>query len=479
MRFRDYIKTSFKNIWRQKVRSFLTIIAIVIGALAVISVLSIVFGAKEVFMQELQSQGMFTQVWVTSYQENMGGGGPFGENAQEVSGDQKKIDDKAVEDLKKLNHVKSVSPSIRIWNLETVRAKEGNGKRIRADVEAYEPEGSMKKDIVAGRDLKSDDGRVVLISSDIAESFGWENPGDAVSKKVIFTTKKGYQGEGAEVPPPNSDKNAWEAMKDKSIDIEAEIIGIIPPPGPGSSSSMSISLNWGRKISSWSNWEWDEEKAKAYEARMRASGASNWDMKNCQECQVLKTESEIDNQGYSMAYVEVDDSKNTESVAEEVKKMGFGAMTAQDMIAMFTRVATIIAGVLAAIGAISLGVATIGIINTMVMATMERTREIGVMRACGATRKTIRRLFMFEAASLGFLGGVLGVLSGIGISKVANFFLNRMLASEKMAATNIISLPWWLILAAITLTTLLGLLSGLYPAHRAARLDPVEALRYE
>ena len=478
MRFFDYIRISFKNIWRQKVRSFLTIIAIVIGALAVISVLSIIFGAKEVLMQELASEGMFTQIWVTSSQGNMGGKGPL-DGEQEVSADQKKIDDATVADFKKLNHVSDVSPAIRIWNFETVRSKDGGGKRIKADVEAYEPGKGMDKEMVAGRNLKGDDARVLLVSSDVAKSFGYENPEDAIGKKVIFTTKKGYQGDGAQVPIPGSDKNEWEKMKEKSVDIEAEIVGITPPPGPGSNGSMFISMAWGKKICSWSNWEWDETKAKEYEQRMKSSGASKWDTKDCQECQVLKTESEIDRQGYSMAYIEVDDSKNTQAVAEEVKKKGFGAMTANDMIQMFTRIAYIVAGVMAAIGAISLGVATIGIINTMVMATMERTREIGVMRACGATRKTIRRLFMFEAATLGFLGGLLGVVSGIGISKIANYFINRALAGQKMAATNIISLPWWLILAAIGITTLLGILSGFYPAHRAAKLDPVEALRYE
>lgn len=481
MRFRDYIKTSFKNIWRQKVRSFLTIIAIVIGALAVISVLSLIFGAKEVFLKELESQGTFTQVWVTRNQENLGGGGgPFGGGGgQEVSENQKKIDDAAVENFKKMNHVVGVSPSLRIWEFESARAKDGGGKRIRADIEAYEPGKGIDKEIVAGRNLKSDEIKVLLVSSDIAKSFGYENPEDAVGKKVIFTTKKGYQGNGAEIPPSNSDKNEWEKLKERTVDIEAEIVGITPPPGPGSNGSMFISLNWGNQISSWSHWEQDEQKSKAYEERMKASGIPNWDMKNCQECQVLKTERQVDREGYDMAYIEVDDSKNTAAVAEEVKKLGFGAMTAEDMIVMFTRMAIIVAGVLAAIGAISLGVATIGIINTMVMATMERTREIGVMRACGATKKTIRRLFMCEASALGFWGGVIGIVSGIGISKIANIFLNRALAQEKMAATNIISLPWWLILATIAITTLLGLLSGLYPAHRAARLDPVEALRYE
>jgi putative ABC transport system permease protein len=124
-------------------------------------------------------------------------------------------------------------------------------------------------------------------------------------------------------------------------------------------------------------------------------------------------------------------------------------------------------------------VAAIGVVNTMVMAILERTREIGVMRAIGAKRSTVRSLFTFEASILGFLGGVIGVGIGYGLTRVANIFVNKQLASNSVKVHNIITLPLWLILTVIGISTLIGLLAGLYPAARAAKLDPVEALRYE
>ena len=116
----------------------------------------------------------------------------------------------------------------------------------------------------------------------------------------------------------------------------------------------------------------------------------------------------------------------------------------------------------------------------MIMATYERTREIGVMRACGATKATIRRLFTFEAAMLGFWGGLFGLLISYGIGMLAKLLVTKYGANlGNVPVQHIGSFPFWLIAGVISFTTLIGMLAGLYPAIRAARLNPVDALRYE
>lgn len=480
MKFLDYIKTAFKNIWRRKLRSILTIISIVIGSLAVVSVLTLIFSAKKVFIQQMEAEGTFSNIFVTPNQENLEGGGPFGEKEEQVVENEKKIDDSVIENIKKIDHILDANASSQIWNLQAIKTKEGNEKKFRIDVNAYTPGKATEKTILAGRNFTENDGKgTIIITSNMSESLGFENPNNAIGKKVLLITQKGYQGEGADIPEPNAKKEDWDAMQEKITELEAEIIGVSNPPGIGDRSNTFITMKWGKLINSWTNWEYDEAKGKAYEEKMRESGKRNWDMKDCPDCMVKKQENQIDREGYSTVYVKVDNPDNTLEVAEEIKKLGLGAITAEDILKIFTNVANTIAAVLSAIGAISLGVATIGIINTMLMAMYERTREIGIMRACGAKRKTIRRLFMFEAACIGFSGGILGIIIGEIIILIANRYLNTMLSDQGMAAQNVASLPLWLILATIGITTILGILSGFYPAHRAAKVNPVEALRFE
>ena len=133
---------------------------------------------------------------------------------------------------------------------------------------------------------------------------------------------------------------------------------------------------------------------------------------------------------------------------------------------------------LSAFGIIALVVAAIGIINTLLMAIHERTREIGVMKAVGATRSHIRLLFTTEGAALGFLGGAAGGLLALFLGQAINIIGARTFLSD-FPGFQLSSFTWWLIPGVIALTTAISLLAGLYPANRAARLDPVEALRYE
>jgi putative ABC transport system permease protein len=178
--------------------------------------------------------------------------------------------------------------------------------------------------------------------------------------------------------------------------------------------------------------------------------------------------------------LKVDDTKNVTEVAKAVESLGYGATTAENMIAQMNRIFLLLTVVLGAIGGISLFVAAIGIINTMIMATYERTREIGVMRACGATRATILALFSFEAAMLGFFGGVFGTIISMSLGALARILVTKFGASfGNIPIDQIGSFPIWLVAGVLLFTTLIGVLSGLYPAIRASRLNPVDALRYE
>ena len=130
-------------------------------------------------------------------------------------------------------------------------------------------------------------------------------------------------------------------------------------------------------------------------------------------------------------------------------------------------------------GSLALAVASLGIINTLVMAILERRREIGVLKALGASDKDVRQLFFAEAGVMGLLGGVLGVVLGWGIGHAIQLATNYYLSQQQIPPEDIWSVPVWLVASAIAFSLLVSLAAGIYPASRAARLDPVEALRYE
>jgi putative ABC transport system permease protein len=167
-----------------------------------------------------------------------------------------------------------------------------------------------------------------------------------------------------------------------------------------------------------------------------------------------------------------------DAIAGGVKALGFNALTADDILAEINSVFRVIQVGLSAFGIIALVVAAIGIINTLLMAIHERTREIGVMKAVGATRGHIRMLFTTEGAALGFLGGAVGGGLALFLGQAINIIGARTFLSD-FPGFELSSFTWWLIPGVIALTTAISLLAGLYPANRAARLDPVEALRYE
>jgi putative ABC transport system permease protein len=138
----------------------------------------------------------------------------------------------------------------------------------------------------------------------------------------------------------------------------------------------------------------------------------------------------------------------------------------------------VIQAVLSIFGLIALAVASLGIINTLIMAIYERTREIGVMKAVGASKGTIRLLFTFEAGSIGFWGGLVGVVLAWIVGQIINF-ASHLTFLQDYKSFNISAFPLWLILLVVGLSTGIALVAGLLPANRAANLDPIEALRYE
>jgi ABC-type antimicrobial peptide transport system permease subunit len=182
---------------------------------------------------------------------------------------------------------------------------------------------------------------------------------------------------------------------------------------------------------------------------------------------------------YQSLTVRVKSPAFVKDAEDAIKPMGFATFSLLDATSNLRQVFAVFDLLMGIFGSLALIVASLGIINTLVMAILERRREIGILKALGADDSDIRRLFFVEAGVMGLIGGFLGVALGWLIGFGMNFATNVYLRRQSLPPLTVSSVPWWMVAAAIAFSIAVSLAAGLYPASRAARLNPVEALRYE
>jgi putative ABC transport system permease protein len=182
---------------------------------------------------------------------------------------------------------------------------------------------------------------------------------------------------------------------------------------------------------------------------------------------------------YSSIYVRVKDVKDIKEVADSLKKEGFNVFAISEELKEIKRSFIIMDSLLGAIGVIALVVAALGIINTMLMSILERTREIGIMKSIGGSEGEIKMIFFVEASVIGLTGALFGIVLGWVVTRIANVVINSQIRPQGLPSIELFSFPWWLILGAIAFSVVISLIAGLYPAIRAARIDPVKALRHD
>ncbi len=186
----------------------------------------------------------------------------------------------------------------------------------------------------------------------------------------------------------------------------------------------------------------------------------------------------IGDAGYQRAEMRVTDPTEVRTIQQEITKLGFNSFSLNNQIDEIRYVFLVVNGGLALLGGIALLVASFGIANTMIMSILERTREIGIMKAIGGSDSEIMRIFFFEASLIGLAGGTFGVIGGWGVDRIANFMVNRYVVKQP-PYIEFFSIPWYLWVGAIAFAVLISLLAAVYPALRAARVDPIKALRHD
>jgi len=182
---------------------------------------------------------------------------------------------------------------------------------------------------------------------------------------------------------------------------------------------------------------------------------------------------------YSKVKVKVDKKDNLEAVRTAVVDKGYIVSALSDVIEQANQVFGIVQIVLASFGIVALIVSAIGMFNTMTIALLERTQEIGIMKALGATSLDIWNMFLAESVIIGFFGGLGGIMIGLAGGEAFNYAVNLLAGAFGGEKIDMFFTPYWFVLLIISFSTFVGLITGFYPARRAANISALEALRYK
>jgi len=227
----------------------------------------------------------------------------------------------------------------------------------------------------------------------------------------------------------------------------------------------------------------NERTGKTQEVEIRKSytivGITNEENQVASFIRLDELASNVPIQDYERVQVRVYESTFLDPVTDKIVARGFAVTALSKTVEQANKIFKGIQAVLAVFGGIALVVSAIGMFNTMTVTLLERTGEIGIMRTLGASANDIKVLFIAEAVIVGFLGGVVGILIGIGIGVGLNTAVNIAATNFGGTAMKLFSYPVWFIVFIASFSAVVGFLTGVFPARRAAALNPLDAIRYK
>lgn len=452
MKFYDATELAFRNLRESLFRNSLTTIGISVGVASLVAMLSLGIGLQQLASRRLQKSGLFNTIVVTSRRD----GENFRDQRENISAPAENVslDESARQKIEKLSGVAEAYADIRFTTDVLF-----NGTSHLATVAGvpYSAKGSDAFDGMQGNFFSSDSVPEVILQKSFAAELLGKNPRLDADENVADLAKPLLQkdvtiryAERAATPPSNNGESFGYSVVSRQQTLK--IVGVTDADpesirGPGRA-RVFLPLKLAQTL----------HVMQASDLRDTAlSGPPT----------------------YPSISVRVNDPSSVPAVEDAIKKMGFSAFSIADATRNMQQFFAVLDLFLGIFGSLALAVASIGIVNTLVMAILERRREIGIMKAIGASDADVRGLFFAEAGAMGALGGIVGVTLGWIIGRIINFGTNIYLQRQHLAPAQIWFVPLWLVISAIAFSVIVSLLAGLYPAARAARLDPVQALRYE
>ncbi len=485
MSFIDILQLAFRNLRQAKLRAVLTTMGVIVGVAVIVTMVSFGLGLQGNMLERFKALDLFSEIRVFGRSlSNMASAGADRSGRRDDerrdgrsnSGNtpSRILDDTAIDEISKIEGVAYVEPSINFTAY--VRA---NGKVLTQPASgATVPNSSTRfQDFIAGQMIKSADADEVVVTERFARDFGYENLADAAGQTLEFLAPPSDRSANADEEEPTNFFGI--PLGEPEPDVKSaglvthtfKIAGVLRTElkeGPGQGGLRGLMPRAGIYVPLPAARKWTlEHRGPMSEVALelaRQSGALG----------------DGESEGYDSAVVRVNDPVALTEVRKRLTEAGFSSFSIVDELEQLRTVFLILDSVLGLLGGISLLVASFGIANTMVMSILERTREIGIMKAIGAEDREIKLIFFFEAAVIGLTGGVIGTLVAWGVDGLANRLAYRFILKPQGASyVDFFSLPPWLSAGAILFALIISILAALYPAARAARIDPVKALRHD
>ena len=463
MKAYDLLELAGRNLREAVLRNSLTTLGIGVGVASLVAMLSLGAGLQRVVSRQLGRSGLFDSVVVTPRQSFRAGRPRDGQPPPTT--EFKPLDDAARRRFEQLPNVVEVYPDIRMRS-EFRFAAPGKPEELHAAPVAGLPMSGRRSDVfdeLQGNYFSGPQAPEAILLSDFArELLGLPNEAWRTEEKL--TSEQANQLLGREITLLYAQQQALPGSSSAGSDEgngfsilrkeqKLKIVGIVNMEPYGAMRNIR--------------------------ARVLLPMDFTESLNMVQNIDVRTLTHPTQGKSYFALMVRVAKSNQVGGVEEAIKKEGYSTFSILDASKGITRFFTILDLFLGIFGSLALAVASLGIINTLVMAILERRREIGIMKAIGASDGDVQRIFFVEAGSMGLLGGALGVALGWIIGRVINFGTNIYMERQQIKPENFWYVPWWLVALALGFSIVVSLLAGLYPAARAARLDPVKALRHE
>ncbi len=454
----DIVRRALRSLLNAKTRTILTAFAIAVGAFALTLTLGASNGAKLYVNKIISDNFDPTSLIVASgrsvfdrtdtstpqeYDDRYGSVTTQLGTTTQV----KRLNDADIERIKGVEGVANVREATSVGLKYITRP--GLRKYV-ATLQSYNP--AQRPDILAGTIADPLKAKTIILPEAFLSSLGFSSAQDAIGKQVTLAVQKqlsqaalqssvasalsGQPGGGAATQAPAAE------LKEESYTIAAV-------------SKKPSSIQSATALYLYANAD-DTKALNDY----TTEGTSNYHT-------------------YSFAYAQVADGANQtnmDATQKRLEKLGYGVQSIIQTQQFLTQLVTVLQGIVTAFGLIAVVASVFGIVNTMYISVLQRTREIGLMKALGMRRKDVGRLFRFEAALIGFLGGALGAAAAVGLGTALNPWIAAQLS---LGGQNLLVFQADQIVLLVLALMAVATIAGLMPARKASRLNPIEALRTE